>query len=162
MRDSQSQEQVPRRSDRQIHGDASVEGVPECSGLPMRRLISLRLDFLQQVRLSELFSKASTFLYTETGQPKIAFLYKSSAESNDSKLATYYLTENDQNNQASRFDQMRDRDFYLDVPDPRRLHADSSPKRPGGGQEAQFPQHRVREGAPWRPYSRGGDASLVL
>ena len=118
MRDSQSQDKCLVDPTGKFMAMHLWEGVMNVLRLPMRRPISLRLDLLQQVRISELYIKASTFLYTETGQPKIAFLHRSSTDSFDSKLSTYYLTENDQNTQSSRFDPRRDRDFCIDIQDP--------------------------------------------
>lgn len=98
------------------------EGVLSIFRLPNRKSTvannTRTLMWMDQVRLSELFIKASTFLYTETGHPKIAFLYQTDTETQSSKLATYRLTANDENTKASSFNAVKDRDLSLDYPDP--------------------------------------------
>lgn len=75
------------------------------------------LHRMNSVRLSELFVKASTFLYSETGHPKIALLYQSRTDLIDAKLAIYRLTSDDKDTQASMFDR-KDREFEVDISDP--------------------------------------------
>ncbi|KAL1872037.1 hypothetical protein VTK73DRAFT_1705 [Phialemonium thermophilum] len=94
------------------------EGVLTVMRLRKRKGTNLTLDFMGQVRLTELFIRASTFLYTETGHPKIAFLYLSDPEALSSKLATYRLTSDDKDTVPSRFDAVRDRELSRDVDDP--------------------------------------------
>ncbi|KAK3935797.1 DNA damage-binding protein 1 [Diplogelasinospora grovesii] len=117
MRDSQSQDKCLVDPTGRFMAMHLWEGVLTMLRLGDRRNTALRLDWMEQVRLSELFIKASTFLYTETGHPKIAFLYQSRADSNDSKLATYRLTSDDRNTVASRFDPLKDREIDTDIPD---------------------------------------------
>ncbi|KAK3378747.1 mono-functional DNA-alkylating methyl methanesulfonate N-term-domain-containing protein [Lasiosphaeria ovina] len=104
-----------------------------------RKNNAMTLDWMEQVRLSELFIRASTFLYTETGHPKVAFLYQSRADSTDSKLATYRLTSDDRNTVASRFDADRDREIDVDDLDP---HA--TMLIPVRKVEAEVKRHNVR------------------
>lgn len=53
------------------------EGVLNVFRLPTRKGSINKLEVLDQVRLTELFMKASTFIHSRTGLPTIAFLYKS-------------------------------------------------------------------------------------
>ena len=63
--------------------------------------------------------RASTFLPSETGHPKIAFLYQDRSDAPECRLSSYRLTEDDQGNRAGRFDAARgDRELDLDVADP--------------------------------------------
>lgn len=75
------------------------------------------LHRMSSVRISELFVKASTFLYSETGHPKIALLYQSRSDLIDAKLAIYRMTSDDKDTQASMFDR-KDREFEADISDP--------------------------------------------
>ncbi|KAK3318984.1 mono-functional DNA-alkylating methyl methanesulfonate N-term-domain-containing protein [Apodospora peruviana] len=94
------------------------EGVLTILRLGNRKNTALKLEWMDQVRLSELFIKASTFLYTETGQPKIAFLYKSRSDADDSKLVSYLLTSDDRHTVTSRFDPAKDREIDVEGLDP--------------------------------------------
>ena len=93
------------------------EGVLTIIRLGSRKNTILKLEWMDQVRLSELFVKTSTFLYTETGHPKIAILYKTRSDGHDLKLATYRLTSDDRHTQASRFEP-KDREIDCDILDP--------------------------------------------
>ncbi|KAK0636717.1 mono-functional DNA-alkylating methyl methanesulfonate N-term-domain-containing protein [Bombardia bombarda] len=117
MRDSQSQDKCIIDPTGRYLAMHLWEGVLTILRLGTRKNTAMTLDWLDQVRLSELFIKASTFLYTETGHPKIAFLYKSRSDSDDSKLATYLLTSDDRHTSASRFDPHKDREIDVDIPD---------------------------------------------
>ncbi|EPE06323.1 uv-damaged dna-binding protein [Ophiostoma piceae UAMH 11346] len=75
------------------------------------------LDWMDQVRLSEMFIKASTFLHSETGHPKVAFLYQSQSDRSETRLSSYRLTSDDANSVASRFDTHRDRELNEDLKD---------------------------------------------
>ncbi|KAK3389322.1 mono-functional DNA-alkylating methyl methanesulfonate N-term-domain-containing protein [Podospora didyma] len=93
------------------------EGVLSMLRLGNRKNNAMKLDWLDNVRLSEIFIRASTFLYTETGHPKVAFLYQTRSDASeyaDSKLATYRLTSNDQNTEPSRFEE-KDRIIDIDI-----------------------------------------------
>ncbi|KAL2259215.1 hypothetical protein VTK26DRAFT_7185 [Humicola hyalothermophila] len=95
------------------------EGVLTISRLGDNKRTAMTLGMMDQVRLSELFIKASTFLYTETGHPTIAFLYQTRSDSDDTKLITYRLTEDDRHTKVSRFDPEKDKQGdIVDVPDP--------------------------------------------
>ncbi|KAL2126924.1 hypothetical protein VTI74DRAFT_11601 [Chaetomium olivicolor] len=118
MRDSQSQDRCLVDPSGRYLAMHLWEGVLSILRLGNRKSNAMVLEWMDQVRLSELFIKASTFLYTETGHPKIAFLYQSRADSGDAKLATYRLTSDDRDTVASRFDPNRDREIDADIPDP--------------------------------------------
>ncbi|RDW69341.1 hypothetical protein BP6252_08361 [Coleophoma cylindrospora] len=68
------------------------------------------LDSPEQVRITELHVRATTFLYTETNRPKVAMLFH---EGKDRivKLATYRLV--DDKGQFTNFDPSRDRENVL-------------------------------------------------
>ncbi|KAL2193661.1 mono-functional DNA-alkylating methyl methanesulfonate N-term-domain-containing protein [Corynascus similis CBS 632.67] len=117
MRDSQSQDRCLVDPTGRFLAMHLWEGVLTMMRLGERKN-KMVLTWMDQVRLSELFIKASTFLYTETGHPKIAFLYQSRADSSDAKLATYRMTTDDRNTEASKFNPDRDREIDTDVPDP--------------------------------------------
>ncbi|KAK1749837.1 DNA damage-binding protein 1 [Echria macrotheca] len=118
MRDSQSHDKCLVDPSGRYMAMHLWEGVLTIMRLGSRKNTALTLDIMDQVRLAELFIKASTFLYTETGHPKIAFLYQSRSDAHDSKLATYRLTSDDRGSQASRFDPQRDREIDVDIADP--------------------------------------------
>lgn len=94
------------------------EGVLAVMRMLPRKGKTNELEWMESARLSELFVKASTFLYSDTGHPKIAFLYQSRSDLVDSKLAIYRLTSDDKDTQASKFDSTRDKEFAHDIPDP--------------------------------------------
>ncbi|KAI9736439.1 MAG: hypothetical protein M1818_006173 [Claussenomyces sp. TS43310] len=60
----------------------------------------------EQVRITELFIRSSTFLHTSTRVPKFAILYEDNSHS--VRLATYRLT--DEKGNVSNFDPLRDRE----------------------------------------------------
>lgn len=118
MRDSQSQDRCIVDPTGRYMAMHLWEGVLTVLRLLPRKNKENTLDSMDQVRLSELFIKASTFLYSETGHPKIAFLYQSRSDAADSKLATYRLTSDDKDTQVSRFDANRDREISMNIADP--------------------------------------------
>jgi DNA damage-binding protein 1 len=118
MRDSQSQDRCLVDPSGKYLAMHLWEGVLTVMRLGNRKNTAMVLEWMDQIRLSELFIKASTFLYTETGHPKIAFLYQNQADSGDTKLATYRLTSDDRHTVASKFDANRDREIDADIPDP--------------------------------------------
>lgn len=73
------------------------------------------LDDPEQVRISELFVRSSTFLYTESKRPKVALLYQD-LNKKAVQLATYRLT--DEKGQYSQFDVKKDRENEIDEVDP--------------------------------------------
>ncbi|KAI0013037.1 mono-functional DNA-alkylating methyl methanesulfonate N-term-domain-containing protein [Xylariaceae sp. FL0662B] len=75
------------------------------------------LNWMDQIRVSELFIKCATFLHVETGHPKIAFLYQSRTDVPDSHLVTYRLTADDKNTEVSRFE-VRDQVDRMEIHDP--------------------------------------------
>lgn len=118
MRDSQSQDRCIVDPTGRYMAMHLWEGVLTVLRLLPRKNKENTLDSMDQVRLSELFIKASTFLYSDTGHPKIAFLYQSRSDAADSKLATYRLTSDDKDTQVSRFDANRDREISINIADP--------------------------------------------
>ncbi|KAK4189483.1 mono-functional DNA-alkylating methyl methanesulfonate N-term-domain-containing protein [Podospora australis] len=118
MRDSQSQDRAivdPLGRFVALH---LWEGVLTILKLGSRRTNATNLEWLGQIRLSELFIKASTFLHSETGHPRIAFLYQSRADASaDYKLATYRLTSDDKNTVPSEFNPDKHREIDIDVKD---------------------------------------------
>lgn len=118
MRDSQSQDRCLVDPTGRYMAMHLWEGVLTVLRLLPRKNKENVLDSMDQVRLSELFVKASSFLYSETGHPKIAFLYQSRADATDSRLATYRLTSDDKDTQVSRFDANRDREISINIDDP--------------------------------------------
>lgn len=119
MRESQSQDKAlvdPSGKHLAMH---LWEGVLTVLRLGARKDVASKLVDMDQVRLSELFIKSSTFLYSETGHPKIAFLYQNSASSTDSKLATYRVTSDDRDRVTADFNSQKHREIDCDVPDPR-------------------------------------------
>lgn len=118
MRDSQSQDRCIVDPTGRYMAMHLWEGVLTVLRLLPRKNKENTLDSMDQVRLSELFIKASTFLYSETGHPKVAFLYQSRSDAADAKLATYRLTSDDKDTQVSRFDANRDREISINITDP--------------------------------------------
>ncbi|KAK3987205.1 hypothetical protein QBC44DRAFT_331894 [Cladorrhinum sp. PSN332] len=119
MRESQSQDKAlvdPSGKHIVLH---LWEGVLTVLRLGARKDVASKLVDKDQVRLSELFVKASSFLYTETGHPKIALLYQNAADSTDSKLATYRITSDDRDRITAEFKADKERDIDCEIPDPR-------------------------------------------
>jgi DNA damage-binding protein 1 len=121
MRDSQSQDRAlvdPSGRYMALHlweGVLTIYRLPDRKGTTYTASTLHRID---QVRLTELFIKASTFLYSEDGHPRVAFLYQTDAETQDSQLSTYKLTSDDKHWEASRFDAVKDRLLSMDFADP--------------------------------------------
>jgi DNA damage-binding protein 1 len=67
------------------------------------------LEIPEQVRITELKVRASTFLYTESNRPKIALLYEEAR--GKMRLSTYRIV--DEKSQFSTFDPVRDRENDL-------------------------------------------------
>ncbi|CAI4210890.1 unnamed protein product [Parascedosporium putredinis] len=91
------------------------EGVLNISRLIDRGDSKHFIKFLEQVRLTELFIKSSTFLYSQTG-PRIAFLYQTRIDEEDAKLAIYRLTGDDRHATAAKFEP-KERQLDLAIPD---------------------------------------------
>lgn len=96
------------------------EGVLNVFSLPGlgRRAAAAKFEPLGQVRLTELWMKASTFIHSRTGHPKIAFLYKTQLDREEARVAIYRLTKDDKGTEVSRFDPHKDREFEQTVQDP--------------------------------------------
>ncbi|KAH8173421.1 mono-functional DNA-alkylating methyl methanesulfonate n-term domain-containing protein [Sarocladium implicatum] len=86
---------------------------------PRKGKTSPSLEKMDQVRLSELWMKSSTFLHQRTGRPRIAFLYKTSLEQEEARLAVYRLTKDDKGTDVATFDphsDERELDRVIDDP----------------------------------------------
>lgn len=118
MRDSQSQDRCIVDSTGRYMALHLWEGVLAVLRLLPRKGKTSELEWMESVRISELFVKSSTFLYSETGHPKIALLYQSRADREDARLATYRLTADDKDTQAGKFDPVKDREISLNITDP--------------------------------------------
>jgi DNA damage-binding protein 1 len=86
------------------------------------------LDKAEQIRITELKVRASTFLYTETKQPKIAFLYEEE-EGKCLRLSTYRLV--DDKMQSASFDPRKDRENDIGELCPGASHLIPVPKGEG-------------------------------
>lgn len=94
------------------------EGVMNVFRLPTRRGLTTKLEALDQVRLTELWMKASTFLHSRTGHPRIAFLYKTQLDQEEARIAVYRLTKDDRGSDVSKFDPHRERELDQVIADP--------------------------------------------
>ncbi|GAO17774.1 hypothetical protein UVI_02006300 [Ustilaginoidea virens] len=94
------------------------EGVLNVFRLPTRKGVTTKLVALDQVRLTELWMKASTFLHSRTGHPRIAFLYKTQLDQEEARIAVYRLTKDDKGGDVSRFDPHKERELDQVIPDP--------------------------------------------
>lgn len=117
MRDSQSQDKCIVDPTGRFIVVLLWEGV--INVLRMHTVKSKRqnLDWMDQVRISELFIKCASFLHVETGHPKIAFLYQTRTEQPDCHLVSYRLTADDKNTEVSRFE-IRDQIDRMEIEDP--------------------------------------------
>jgi DNA damage-binding protein 1 len=93
------------------------EGVMTILRMGTRKGSSLNLDWMDQIRLTELFIKGSIFLDSHTG-PKIAFLYQTRIDKEDAKLAVYRLTDGDRNELPAKFNAEKGREIDMSIPDP--------------------------------------------
>lgn len=131
MRDSQSRDLCLVDPTRQYMVLELFEGV-----LNLIRLLKPRkgraeyLEKPEQTRITELRVRATTFLYTETKQPKLAFLFEDGTNG-EVRLATYRLV--DDKLQWSRFDPTKHRENELGDLDPGASHLIPIPK--GDGQK---------------------------
>ncbi|KAI2618765.1 mono-functional DNA-alkylating methyl methanesulfonate N-term-domain-containing protein [Hypoxylon sp. NC1633] len=116
MRDTQSQDMCAVDPTGRFMVVLLWEGVMNV--LRMHTVKSKRhnLHWMDQIRISELFTKCVTFLHVETGHPKVAFLYQSRTDNPDSHLVTYRLTADDKNTEVSRFE-ARDQVDSMEIPD---------------------------------------------
>lgn len=94
------------------------EGVLNVLRVSPRKGSAKELEWLEQVRLTELFIKSSTFLHSETGHPKIAFLWQPRSDEPGTNLAVYRLTADDKNTKSAKFDPKREREIELSDLDP--------------------------------------------
>ncbi|KAI8632472.1 mono-functional DNA-alkylating methyl methanesulfonate N-term-domain-containing protein [Xylariaceae sp. FL1651] len=117
MRDSQSQDKCVVDPTGRFMVVLLWEGV--INVLRMHTVKSKRqnLNWMDQIRISELFIKCASFLHVETGHPKIAFLYQTRTENPDCHLVSYRLTADDKNNEVSRFE-VRDQIDRMEIEDP--------------------------------------------
>ncbi|QPG94679.1 hypothetical protein C2857_006712 [Epichloe festucae Fl1] len=94
------------------------EGILNVFRLPTRKGITTKLVALDQVRLTELWMKASTFLHSRTGHPRIAFLYKTQLDEEEARIAVYRLTKDDKGDDVAKFDPRRERELDQVIADP--------------------------------------------
>lgn len=94
------------------------EGVLNVFRLPSRRGAADKLELMDQVRLTELWMKASTFIHSRTGHPRIAFLYKTQLDQEEARVAVYRLTKDDKGGDVSKFDPHKDRELDQVIADP--------------------------------------------
>ncbi|OLN98037.1 DNA damage-binding protein 1a [Colletotrichum chlorophyti] len=119
MREAQSQDKCLVDPTGKFMAMHLWEGIMNVMRLGTRKRQLTRLDDAwHQVRLSELFMKASTFVPTETGHPTVAFLYQSRVDREDARLAIYRLMTDDKNTTISKFDPEKDRELDLEIKDP--------------------------------------------
>ncbi|TDZ30883.1 DNA damage-binding protein 1 [Colletotrichum spinosum] len=119
MREAQSQDKCLVDPSGRFLAMHLWEGVMNVMRLGARAPHITRLDpSWEQVRLSELYMKGSTFVPTETGHPTIAFLYQSKTDSEDARLAIYRLMIDDRNTSVSKFDPEKNRELDMEIQDP--------------------------------------------
>ena len=94
------------------------EGVLNVFRLPARKGNTTRLEVLDQIRLTELWMKTSTFVHSRTGHPRIAFLYKTQLDQEEARIAVYRLTRDDKGSDVSKFDPHKDRELDVVIQDP--------------------------------------------
>lgn len=94
------------------------EGVLNVFRLPARRGNTAKLEVLDQIRLTELWMKTSTFIHSRTGHPRIAFLYKTQLDQEEARVAVYRLTKDDKGSDVSKFDPHKDRELDVMIQDP--------------------------------------------
>ncbi|KAI9052890.1 hypothetical protein LZ554_003162 [Drepanopeziza brunnea f. sp. 'monogermtubi'] len=105
------------------------EGILSCfKPLRQRKGRESILDKPEQVRITELRVRATTFLYTETQQPKIALLFEDGI-GGEVRMATYRLV--DEKGSLSRFDPSKDRENEISDLDPGASHLIPIPKNAG-------------------------------
>ena len=117
MRDSQSQDRCIVDPTGRFMVVLLWEGVLNVLRMCTVKSRKQNIEWMEQIRISELFIKSATFLHDETGHPKLAFLYQTRTDIPDSKLVTYRLTADDKNTQVSRFEP-RDQIDREDIEDP--------------------------------------------
>ncbi|RYP73595.1 hypothetical protein DL771_003483 [Monosporascus sp. 5C6A] len=117
MRDSQSQDKCIVDPTGRFMVVLLWEGVLNVLRMHTIKSKKQNIEWMDQIRISELFIKSATFLHAETGHPKLALLYQTRTDVPDSKLVTYRLTADDKNTQVSRFE-TRDKIDQEDIEDP--------------------------------------------
>ena len=117
MRDSQSQDRCIVDPTGRFMVVLLWEGVLNVLRMHTVKSRKQNIEWMDQIRISELFIKSATFLHAETGHPKLALLYQTRTDVPDSKLVTYRLTADDKNTQVSRFE-ARDQIDREDIEDP--------------------------------------------
>jgi len=117
MRDSQSQDKCIVDPSGRFMVVLLWEGVINVLRMHTAKSKRQDLNWMDQVRISELFIKCASFLYVETGYPKIAFLYQTRTENPDCHLVTYRLTADDKNTEVSRFE-ARDQIDRMEIEEP--------------------------------------------
>ncbi|CZT45510.1 related to UV-damaged DNA-binding protein [Rhynchosporium secalis] len=106
------------------------EGILTCNRIfkPRRTRTGCLEEKFESIRISEIDVRATTFLYTETEQPKIAFLYEDGI-GGEVRLATYRLV--DEKLVWSRFETSRHRENEVGDLDESASHLIPIPKNAG-------------------------------
>ncbi|KAI0155025.1 mono-functional DNA-alkylating methyl methanesulfonate N-term-domain-containing protein [Xylariaceae sp. FL1272] len=117
MRDSQSQDKCIVDPTGRFMVALLWEGVINVMRMQTLKKKRQNLDWMDQIRISELFIKSATFLHVETGHPKIALLHQPRTTDNfDCYLVTYRLTADDKNTEVSRFEP-KDQIDHIEIED---------------------------------------------
>ncbi|KAJ1331792.1 DNA damage-binding protein 1 [Microdochium nivale] len=93
------------------------EGVLNVLSLYPSKQKRFEVNWMEQIRISELFIRSATFLHSETGHPKIALLYQTRTDIPDAHVVTYKLFNDDKHTELSKFEE-RDREDFFEIADP--------------------------------------------
>jgi len=127
MRESQSQNKCLVDESGRFMALLLWEGVISLVRMQLRKPTMNKLDWMDQVRVTELFIKAATFIPTETGHPKIAFLYQGQCQRRERQAAIYRMTSDDRDVVPSKFDPNKDRELDIVFQDSSRRCSSRSP-----------------------------------
>ncbi|ORY58164.1 mono-functional DNA-alkylating methyl methanesulfonate N-term-domain-containing protein [Pseudomassariella vexata] len=117
MRDSQSQDKCLADPTGRFMVVLLWEGVLNVLRMKVHKAKRKEIDWMDQIRIRELFIKSATFLHAETGHPKLAILYQTRTDIPDSHLVTYRLFTDDNNTEISRFE-AKDQIDIMEIHDP--------------------------------------------
>jgi DNA damage-binding protein 1 len=117
FRDSQSQDKILTDPSGRYMVWLLWEGVLNVLRMSPIKREKNKLQYREQVRISELFIKSACFLHNETGHPKLAFLYQTRTDVPDAHLVTYRLFNDDKHSEVSSFF-ARDQIDKMEIEDP--------------------------------------------
>ncbi|KXJ95665.1 mono-functional DNA-alkylating methyl methanesulfonate N-term-domain-containing protein [Microdochium bolleyi] len=117
MRDTQSQDKCIVDPTGRYMVMLLWEGVLNVLSLYPSKQKRFDVNWMDQIRISELFIRSATFLHSETGHPKIALLYQTRTDIPDAHVVTYNLFSDDKHIEPSKFEQ-RDKEDFFEVADP--------------------------------------------